>query len=934
MGDPNRASTLTIQERIMLHLQGHARQREDYAVPRAVTQSGIAEALAIRVAHASREVRKLVDGELAEERDAAVEGSKRHQKAYFLTAAGLQAAAALRQELGPEAAAAVVAHAATPRAAEEGPVHVLREFPKLRYFFGRAQELEGARKLLETRGVLVVLGIAGIGKSTFGARLQEELAGTRSTVWYQIHEYDTPASVLAPVARLLALLGRPKLELLTKRDAAVDLPQAKEVLMEGVVGLKVAVFIDDPQVAPPEALQALRVLREVAASQPEALKLIFLARMRPPIYDGRDVKLRKTVGELELAGLSREDVGLLLGAGDRPRDPGAVYDTTGGHPLFIELVRDAAGEGSSAGPDRRQIDRFLQDQIYSKLDRGEREALRRVVFVRRPVDPRVLLAPPATFESLLTLESRSLVRRDAAGRVTVHESIRDFVRRTLSEEEEQELSSSAYRALMGEVEVANRRDDPLYAIALLEDALRLAPEEEEVPLLVRLGGFHLAVAQYNQAAFRLEQASALMAGKPDMPSQGITRLLLGAVHSEAGHPDVAAQWLEGARELMEGPLAQVGPERGRVYLELAKWQVRYGTAAKARAWIDQAMQVGKALQHPFIIAEGEMLLSHVTPAREGLEHLERAVELAAANEFSPLLSLAHTTLSWHLVDLFGETDRAVRHANDGLEIATTLGNRVLIGGAHAALAKAHWRSGDLKAAQEHARRGMETAEKNFTERIVPMALVSTLLSEAGSAPEGERMARELLEAAEKYGSPMEVLSARRSLARALDVQGRYEEAIPLLTLCHETYGQMALSCDAPNHIAILDRMIRMEVIRGNREAARRWFDAAKARLPEVDSPIGGALQAMAFAHLRQVEDPALSASYYWRAAETWRKVGWRMLELKMLVDCSNVVAEVAKAGKGQPDGVPGSAEIEGRIGQLTEELSVPRPSPLTGSTLA
>lgn len=934
MGDPGRASTLTIQERIMLHLEGHAKRREEYAVPRAVTQSGIAEALAIRVAHASREVRKLVDGELAEERDAAVEGSKRHQKAYFLTAAGLQASAALRQELGPEAAAAVAAHAAVPRRSEQGPVHVLREFPILRYFFGRARELAGAHKLLETRGVLVVLGIAGIGKSTFGAKLQEELAPSRSTVWYQIHEYDTPASVLAPVARVLALLGRPKLELLTKRDAAVDLPQAKDILMEDAEGLQLAVFIDDPQVAPPEALQALRVLREVAAAHPDALKIVFLARMRPPIYDGRDVTLRKSVGEIELSGLSMEDVGLLLGAGDHPRDAGVVYETTGGHPLFIELVRDAAGDGSSAGPDRRQIDRFLQDQIYSKLDRGEREALRRVVFVRRPVDPRVLLAPPATFESLLTLEARSLMRRDAAGRVTVHESIRDFVRRTLSEEETQELASAAYRALMGEVEVANRRDDPLYAIALLEDALRLAPEEEEVPLLIRLGGFHLAVAQYNQAALRLDQANALMQGRPDEPSQGLARMLLGAVHSEAGHPDVARQWLDSAREWMEGPLSQLGPERGRVYLELAKWEVRYGTAPVARDWIDKAMRVGETLKHPYIIAEGEMLLSHVTPAREGLEHLERAVELAAANEFSPLLSLAHTTLSWHLVDLFGETERAVRHANDGLEIATTLGNRVLIGGAHAALAKASWRSGDLKAAQDHARRGMETAEKNFTERIVPMALVSTLLSEAGSAPEGERMARELLEAAEKYGSPMEVLSARRSLARALDVQGRYDEAIPLLKLCHETYGRMALSCDAPNHIAILDRMIRMEVIRGDKDAARAWFDAAKARLPEVDSPIGGALQAMAFAHLRQREDPALSASYYWRAAEVWRKVGWRMLELKMLVDCANVVGEVGKAGQGQPEGVPPPGEIEERIGSLAAELSVPRPSPLTGTTLA
>ncbi|HEX9710522.1 MAG TPA: AAA family ATPase, partial [Candidatus Thermoplasmatota archaeon] len=315
MADPGRALTLTIQERIMLHLESHTKGRDDYAVPRAVTQSGIADALAIRVAHASREVRKLVEGELADERDAAVEGSKRHQKAYFLTPAGAQAAAKLRAEIGPEAAAAIAAAARQPgRArAEGGPVHVLRDLPQLRYFFGRSQELAAARKLLEARGVLVVLGIAGIGKSTFGAKLQAELAPSRSTVWYQIHEYDTPASVLAPVARVLALLGRPKLELLIKRDAGLDLPQARDVLLADAEEQELAVFIDDPHLAPPEALQALRVLREVAAAQPEALKVIFLARTRPPIYDGRDVTLRRAVGELELYGLPPEDVGLLLG---------------------------------------------------------------------------------------------------------------------------------------------------------------------------------------------------------------------------------------------------------------------------------------------------------------------------------------------------------------------------------------------------------------------------------------------------------------------------------------------------------------------------------------------------------------------------------------------------------------------------------------------
>ena len=919
-----RTQPLTIQERILLHLAGFTSAKEAYTVPREVTQAGIAGSLAIRVAHASREVRKLVDSRMADERDAAVQGARRHQKAYFLTPSGVLAAQKLKAEVGPLPPPASLA-----AAAPKGPIAVERERPTLRYFFGRHEELETARKILTSRGVLVIIGIAGIGKSTLGAKLFEEARAERSCVWYTLHEYDTPGSVLQPITQALALQGRPKLELLVKREATVDLPRAREGLLRDVQGLTLVAFYDDAQSASPEALQALRVLREVAAAHPSAFKLVLLSRARPPIYDARDVSLKKSVGEVELRGLRREDALELLSATDKAVDASAVFDATGGHPLFIELLRDGGGAPGGKEPvDRREIDRFLQEQIYATLAKGEREALRRISFLKRPVDPRVLLAPPASMESVLTLESRSLVRRDARGRVLAHEAIRDFVRRTLTEEEERNLAATAYRALLAEVEVANQRDDPAYAVALLEDALALASSDDDVAgILVRAGGFHLAMGQYNQAASRLEQASALIDRVKGHPLAGLAHLLMGAVHSEAGRADASRKHLDRAKAAMEGPLPTVEPERARLYLEYAKWETRYGNAEAARKWVEQGVRLGQALKHDFVIADAEMLMSHMTAARESNAHLERCIEIAARGEFSPMLSLAHTTFSWHLVDLFGDTERAVTHAAEGLRIAETLGNRVLSGMARAALAKAKWRSGDLPAAMEEARLGMETAEKSFTERIVPIALLSTLETESGDPKAGEARARELLQAAERYGTPTELLAAKRALARALDVQGRYAEAVPLLESCHHVYERMGLSCDAPNHIATCDRLIRMEVARGNRKKAHEWYDAARKRVPEVDSPVGGALEAMAHAHLNQEEAPAVAAEGYWRSAQTWRTLNWKLLELKMLVDVVAAVEQAAGAGGPAPSGVPAVHEVEARITQLTDALNVPRPNP-------
>src|SRR5882762_938483 len=143
MAEAARSQPLTIQERILLHLEPHTKEREAYTVPKDVTQAGIAASLAIRVAHASREVRKLVESNLAEERDAAVSGAKRHQKAYFLTPSGVVAAQKMRKEFGPSASLAEGTPA--PGAPRGAPVAVVRDLAPLRYFFGRQEELEAAR---------------------------------------------------------------------------------------------------------------------------------------------------------------------------------------------------------------------------------------------------------------------------------------------------------------------------------------------------------------------------------------------------------------------------------------------------------------------------------------------------------------------------------------------------------------------------------------------------------------------------------------------------------------------------------------------------------------------------------------------------------------------------------------------------------------------
>lgn len=83
---------LTVEEKVLLHLQPYMRFEEQFEAPHAVTQVGVATAIGIHRKHVPRAIKKLSEKGFVYERVTHVEDAPRKIKTYWLTRAGLSEA--------------------------------------------------------------------------------------------------------------------------------------------------------------------------------------------------------------------------------------------------------------------------------------------------------------------------------------------------------------------------------------------------------------------------------------------------------------------------------------------------------------------------------------------------------------------------------------------------------------------------------------------------------------------------------------------------------------------------------------------------------------------------------------------------------------------------------------------------------------------------
>ncbi len=690
MGEPVR---LTVKERILLHLLFSGRSKEEFEVPRAMAQEGIAEACWASQRHLAQYLRPLMERGLVHERQAHVQGVRQRRKVYSLTESGRQAALTLRndvmeatvqvengssiRELTVKQAIAEAPLPTTPlailRLARQGePIRIddarllsgpprveeLAEAPRIEGFVGRTEELESITSEKGGPRLFVIRGVAGIGKSGLASRACDLLRGKRNLFWHRVRPWDSRGSVLARLGAFLTALGKPGLRAVLMRSHA---ERAGEVLREDLPGTEAVLVFDDAQEADVALQPFFRLLLD-ALSRVGDVRVLLLTRTALPFYSRRDAVVGGLVRELELEGLRDEEVNDYLAQHQLPKEAAEFARKLHGHPLFLELLRAHNPlEGGLV-----DVRRYLEEEVYTKLPQPEREMMKFASLYRVPVPRGALFANPEwSHDMLLSLAHRSLIRRVGGEeeRFEAHDTIRDFFADFLTPAERRFLGDFAVerlRALASEARFAHEfhRCSSYLANAA---ALSADPAEQAV-LWEALGDVSLLLGDQNAVSDAYRAVARLA---PDQETKVRAHRKMALALEERFDSAAAAQEVKAGLEML-GDAPSV--ERGWLLLARSRERDALVKKAEARADVERALATFREFAETQGEAKALLQLAWVlrgaprSPKDPGpRELLEEVLVLAEALDDSELAARAHTMMALAIADEGGEVGEVEEH---------------------------------------------------------------------------------------------------------------------------------------------------------------------------------------------------------------------------------------------------------------------------------
>ena len=439
-------SSVTVGERVLVHLSGFLRHADAYECPVEMTQDGIAAALALSRAHVALELKRLKTSGRVQERMAHVAHARSRRKVYELTPAGQEVARRMRehargrtvqlnepqgvrQVLGSDAIEALRRSGlreseAVQQVLASDVIELPRpDAPKVpvpsRPFFGRTDERQRLQAWLaaETPSVAVLIGVAGIGKTALITRLLAD--EPRPTFMRRVYAHDDAHGLLSSFADFLARQGRRRLKSVITRPA-YDPTEAVAVMRGDLSGCVVA--IDDLH-ASPAADALLRALFEV----PGTTKILVATRTQPTFYERSDL-VAKRVLEVPLEGLDEGASAELLRTRGAPIEADAIQHViaaTHGHPLALELF---AASGLDAGA--VETERYVLETVLDGLDDSSEELLRTFAVLRRPARSPEALG--ATLSQLRRLVRRALLHHRDDGYL-IHDLVKEFFLRRIGD---------------------------------------------------------------------------------------------------------------------------------------------------------------------------------------------------------------------------------------------------------------------------------------------------------------------------------------------------------------------------------------------------------------------------------------------------------------------------------------------------------------------
>ena len=476
-----------VQERILLHLRDYIDHADKVEVPFALSQMGIANAVAIARSNVPRAIAGMREQGHLIERQAHVTGVSRKRKAYFLTEEGANIANDIWAKVStqpvrlvhPDGRSETLELAQALEATELPLRHVdflrylddtgtvdlsilsaelierdlskhiekqlvtsLNDLPRIRRFFGREAEIDSMVALLEDHSSSILIpGIAGIGKTALAGKLLERFTHQRNLLYHRCQDWEGSRAFFEAISEWLSALGHNDL---SDYLAVTPVPQASmtvNLIVEGLQDSPALIVIDDLHKVGDETL--ISALRALALRIPELdnAGLVMFSRSFRMVVPEADSSGRIVTLVMPLEGLDQESSRQILTAMPNLEMTQFlhIYTLSRGHPLVLELIN----RGSVGDTFHATLEAFVEQEIFSRLSGPEKRLLGAIAVFREPMPLEAISDIDAETDLLDGLVEKGLARQADSDNYDVHDLVREFLTRSMDESLRQELHSNA-----------------------------------------------------------------------------------------------------------------------------------------------------------------------------------------------------------------------------------------------------------------------------------------------------------------------------------------------------------------------------------------------------------------------------------------------------------------------------------------------------------
>ena len=716
---------------------------------------------------------------------------------------------------------------------------MMESVPSLPHFVGRETELAAYRARLERDRFLVITGMAGVGKTTLGAKLAREHAERGARVfWFTFDRVEkvTADALFWALAVFLDSHGDSDLwrYLRGEIDAqkALDRTVRLNLLLSGLASGEYVLCFDDVQIVGdvPDIAHVFELLRQRFVDQRQDIpaRILIMGREAPADLEA--------LAAGTLRGFSRDEAQAFLAARDLSLPEslfGQLWERTEGNAKLLELSAAALAATPSsldsffqALARKGDVRDYVMTNIYAAL-RPEERAVMGVLSVfpgsvEREAAEHVLDAEGVTgiAPRLDALISRHLIHEADDDRLRCHSLVREYGYHVLDRkdreryhqhaaayyEQERNFLSAAHhhferRAFGRALELLTTESQAIInaggAGALLEQLARferhvLTADQQAArnrargdALLVR-GEYQPAIEAYTSAL----EVAASGAQRAELSR------LIGGVHQKMGRYGQALEFAE--HSLTASDTLGFRPGVARAHHDLGWALLRLGRLDEARAHFDAGRQVGQSLGDQVLLAEidlGAGVLAwragEVESARAAFEN-SRRVFRDAGERVKEAYAVANLGVIYRALD---DPERERSCYEQALDIQAQIGDVEGLRGAYNNLGYLHHGLGEFDRAIAYYGELARLAESTGHHGALSLAHAGLADAYLGTGDTLRALDHASIahKVAQDSGAASELGTGCRVLGDVWLRLGRFEEAracfergIPLLQEAHET----------------------------------------------------------------------------------------------------------------------------------------------------